>query len=104
MRGQVILIPALNMPAVAASSRVTPLDGLFTRNLGLARAFGLPLIWQLGAHNDSRSVNSAAERARVAMIAAELGGGGGTSRCNTAAPGGNRRVDVVALCARRRVV
>ncbi|PCH74142.1 MAG: succinylglutamate desuccinylase [Rhodobacteraceae bacterium] len=137
LRGQVILIPALNMAAIAASSRVTPLDGLnlnrafpgdadggptqmiahyvetvlmprcaavidlhsggkasffqpcalatrtaddglFGRNLGLARAFGLPLIWQLGAHNDSRSVNSAAERAGVMMIAAELGGGGGT--------------------------
>ncbi|WP_406645554.1 succinylglutamate desuccinylase/aspartoacylase family protein [Aliisedimentitalea scapharcae] len=52
-------------------------DDLFDRNLALAKAFGLPLIWQLGANNDNRSVNSAAERAGVPMIAAELGGGGG---------------------------
>ena len=135
--GQLILMPALNGPAVAASSRVSPLDdgnlnrafpgdadggptamlahfvetvllprcdavidlhsggkasffqpcvlatrtadrGLYDRNLELARAFGLPLVWVLGANNDNRSVNSAAERAGVAMIAAELGGGGGS--------------------------
>jgi len=135
--GQLILMPALNAPAVAASSRVSPLDdgnlnrtfpgdadggptamlahfvetvllprcdavidlhsggkasffqpcvlatrtadrGLYDRNLELARAFGLPLVWVLGANNDNRSVNSAAERAGVAMIAAELGGGGGS--------------------------
>ncbi len=46
-------------------------------NLALARAFGLPLIWELGANNDNRSLNSAAERAGVPMIATELGGGGG---------------------------
>ncbi len=46
-------------------------------NLALARAFGMPLIWELGVHNDSRSVNGAAERAGVPMIATELGGGGG---------------------------
>lgn len=50
---------------------------LAVRNMELARIFGLPLIWRLGAHNDARSVNSAADRAGVAMIAAELGGGGG---------------------------
>ena len=50
---------------------------LWNSNLALAEAFGLPLIWQLGANNDNRSVNSAAERAGVPMIAAELGGGGG---------------------------
>ena len=137
LRGQVILIPALNAPALAASSRVSPLDGanlnrafpgdpdggptamlahfvetelmprcaavidlhsggkaaffqpcalatrtadpgLYDRNLELARAFGLPLIWALGANNDNRSVNAAAERVGVPMIAAELGGGGGS--------------------------
>ncbi|SFU16900.1 succinylglutamate desuccinylase/aspartoacylase family protein [Sedimentitalea nanhaiensis] len=136
LAGQLILFPALNAPALAASSRVSPLDGanlnrafpgdpdggptamladfvenrllprcdavidlhsggkasffqpctlatrtadagLYQKNLALARAFGLPLIWQLGANNDNRSVNSAAERAGVPMIAAELGGGGG---------------------------
>ncbi|WP_370400477.1 succinylglutamate desuccinylase/aspartoacylase family protein [Sulfitobacter sp. JB4-11] len=50
---------------------------LYARNLELAEVFGLPLIWVLGGFNDSRSLNSAAERAGVPMIAAELGGGGG---------------------------
>ena len=135
LRGQVILVPALNAPAVAASSRVSPLDGanlnrafpgdanggptamiadfieqllprcdaaidlhsggkasffapsalatqtedstLYAENLALARAFGLPIIWELGGHNDNRSVNAAAERAGIPMIATELGGGGG---------------------------
>lgn len=134
--GQIICLPALNIPAVAASSRVTPLDGgnlnrafpgdakggftaqiadyvqtellpradaaidlhsggkasvfapctlatrtaddtLYGQNLGLAEAFGLPLIWELGGLNDGRSLNGAAERAGVPMIATELGGGGG---------------------------
>lgn len=136
LRGQIIAFPALNMPAFAASSRVSPLDGgnlnrafpgaadggptamiahfleaeilplcdaaidlhsggkasvfepcalpthcsdrtLADKNMALAKMFGLPLIWRLGAQNDNRSVNSAAERAGVPMIAAELGGGGG---------------------------
>ena len=134
--GQIIAIPALNMPALEASSRVTPLDGenlnrafpgaadggptamlahwleseilprcsaaidlhsggkasffqpctlpthtadsaLAAQNMVLAKIFGLPLIWRLGSNNDNRSVNSAAERAGVPMIATELGGGGG---------------------------
>ncbi|MGI9388442.1 MAG: succinylglutamate desuccinylase/aspartoacylase family protein [Boseongicola sp.] len=50
---------------------------LAAKNMELARVFGLPLIWRLGAHNDNRSVNSAAERAGVPMIATELGGSGG---------------------------
>jgi predicted deacylase len=136
--GQVILIPALNAPAVFASARVSPLDGqnlnrafpgdsdggptamlayyveselipradavidlhsggkasvfepcslatltedpqLTAANMDLANAFGLPVIWCLGTHNDNRSVNSAAERANIPMIAAELGGGGSVS-------------------------
>ncbi|WP_299950901.1 succinylglutamate desuccinylase/aspartoacylase family protein [uncultured Ruegeria sp.] len=135
LHGQIILIPALNAPAVAESSRVSPLDGqnlnrafpgdpdggptamlahyvetvllsrcdavidlhsggkasvfapcalathcadpdLAQTNLDLAHIFGLPLIWMLGKHNDNRSVNAAAERVGVPMIAAELGGGG----------------------------
>ena len=134
--GQIICVPALNAPAVQASSRVSPLDGgnlnrafpgnpmggftdqiadyvqtvllpmadaavdlhsggkasvfapcalatrtadpaLFARNMALAEAFGLPLIWVLSGFNDKRSLNGAAERAGVAMIATELGGGGG---------------------------
>ncbi len=134
--GQVIVVPGLNAPALKASSRVSPLDGvnlnrafpgdpksgvteqiahyietellpgadaavdlhsggkasffapctlptrtedddLYWRNLELAKMFGLPLIWVLGGFNDARSVNSAAARAGVPMIAAELGGGGG---------------------------
>ncbi|MEO8546388.1 MAG: succinylglutamate desuccinylase/aspartoacylase family protein [Burkholderiaceae bacterium] len=50
---------------------------LYARNLELAKVFGLPLIWVLGGLNDNRSLNSAAARAGVPMIAAELGGGGG---------------------------
>ena len=50
---------------------------LRAKNYALARAFGLPLIWVLGENNDDRSVNAAAERVGVPMIAAELGGGGG---------------------------
>jgi predicted deacylase len=137
LAGQLIMMPALNAPAVAASSRVSPLDGgnlnrafpgdadggptpmlahfvetvllprcdavidlhsggkasffqpcvlatrtadkdLYDRNMQLAGAFGLPLVWVLGANNDNRSINSAAERAGVPMIASELGGGGGS--------------------------
>ena len=136
LAGQVILLPALNAPAFAASQRVSPLDDanlnrafpgdpiggptamiadfverellpqcdavvdlhsggkasffspcalathtkndkLYAENLALAAAFGLPLIWELGANNDNRSLNSAAERVGVPMIATELGGGGG---------------------------
>ncbi len=44
-----------------------------------AEAFGAPLIWVLGALNENRSLNSAAGRRGVPMIAAELGGGGTVS-------------------------
>ena len=50
---------------------------LFNKNMALANAFGLPLIWLLGEFNDDRSVNAAALRNQVPMIATELGGGGG---------------------------
>lgn len=50
---------------------------LFAQNLALAEVFGMPALWILSGFSDSRSFNSAAERAGVAMIAAELGGGGG---------------------------
>ncbi|MCV6591332.1 MAG: succinylglutamate desuccinylase/aspartoacylase family protein [Silicimonas sp.] len=62
-------------PCALASQSADP--ALRAANLDLARAFGLPLIWELGAFNDSRSLNGAAERAGVPMIATELGGGGG---------------------------
>lgn len=134
--GRVIILPAVNAPALMASSRISPLDqvnlnrafpgdadgsptrmlahfieevlmpqcdavidlhsggkaavfascvlaqvdaGVATgdRNMALARAFGAPYIWCAGEHNDSRSVNAAALRKGVPMIAAELGGGGG---------------------------
>ena len=136
LTGQVIMIPALNAPAVQEAMRGSPLDGaninrafpgcadgrptamiadyvetvllprcsgaidlhsggkasffapsalaaqsadpdLRDANLALARSFGLPLIWELGNNNDNRSLNSAADRAGVPMIATELGGGGG---------------------------
>jgi len=119
IRGRVIILPALNAPAVLASSRVSPLDqlnmnrafpgdadGSPTRmlahfvenvfrfaacaltqansgsatdepNLALAKAFGAPYIWLAGKNNDDRSLNAAAQRQGVAMIAVELGGGGG---------------------------
>ena len=172
--GRVIILPAVNMPAVAASSRISPLDGanmnrafpgspdggptdmlahfvesilmpectavidlhaggkasmftpvalaarsddaaLFAANLALAGEFGLPLIWLLGALNDDRSVNAAAGRSKVPMIAVELGGGGacdpdlvavaesGIRRCLThigvlqgkhPPPGESRRVEI----------
>lgn len=138
INGRIIVLPALNMPALSASSRVSPLDGanmnrafpgdanggptamlahyieevllpecdaaidlhaggkasvfapsalatrveddsLYAKNMALARAFGAPVIWQLGGYNDDRSVNAAAARKGVPMIAAELGGGGGCS-------------------------
>ena len=48
-----------------------------TRNRALAEAFGAPYLWVSGNNNDDRSLNAAAARQGVAMIAAELGGGGG---------------------------
>ena len=144
LEGRLIVLPALNAPAVGAASRVSRLDGgnlnrafpgsrdggptamiahlveevllpvcdaaidihsggrasvfahaalatrtageaLFARNLALARAFAAPLIWVLGALNDDRSLNAAAARKGVAMIAAELGGGGAATPAAVAA-------------------
>jgi predicted deacylase len=51
---------------------------LMKSNLDLSAAFGAPFIWVLGGFNDTRSLNSVALNAGVPMIAAELGGGGGT--------------------------
>ena len=62
-------------PSALATQSADP--DLGAANLALARAFGLPLIWELGANNDNRSLNSAADRQGVPMIATELGGGGG---------------------------
>ena len=50
---------------------------LYKDSLELANAFGLPLVWLLGEFNDDRSVNAAALRNKIPMIATELGGGGG---------------------------
>ena len=144
INGRIIILPALNTPAVLASSRVSPLDqvnmnrafpgdanggpthmlahfietcllplcdaaidlhsggkaavfapcvltqadsqsdmesemdsGIGKRNMALADAFGAPFTLLSGRHNDNRSVNAAAAREGVSMIAAELGGGGG---------------------------
>ena len=54
-------------------------DKLFQKNLALAKAFGITNIWVLGENNDNRSLNSAAGRAHIPMIATELGGGGGVN-------------------------
>ena len=51
---------------------------LMQANLNFAAAFGASLTWVLGAFNDTRSLNAAAINAGVPMIAAELGGGGGS--------------------------
>ena len=140
INGRIIILPALNTPAVLASSRVSPLDqvnmnrafpgdanggpthmlahfietcllpecdaaidlhsggkaavfapcvltqvdmqadtqtDIGKRNMALADAFGAPFIWLSGKNNDNRSVNAAAARQGVSMVAAELGGGGG---------------------------
>ncbi len=53
---------------------------LFAANLALGDAFDAPLTVILGALADDRSLNRAADRRGVAMIAAELGGGGAVSQ------------------------
>jgi len=46
------------------------------RNHALASVFGAPYCWIMSEVNDDRSLNSAALRQKVPMIATELGGGG----------------------------
>ncbi|MHA1566092.1 MAG: succinylglutamate desuccinylase/aspartoacylase family protein [Alphaproteobacteria bacterium] len=78
------------VPSVLAAR--TSSGALDPANIALAEAFGAPLIWVLGAHNDDRSVNGAASRVGVPAIAAELGGGGTlTPACLTLAEQGLRR-------------
>ena len=135
LKGRLLILPALNAPALRAAARVSPLDGgnlnrafpgdpsgpptamiahlvesllmpqceaaidlhsggkaaffapsalaaraadgaLDPENMALAEAFGAPVIWVLGRHNEDRSVNAAATRQGVRMIATELGGRG----------------------------
>jgi len=138
LRGRLILVPALNGPAMQAFARCSPLDGgnlnrcfpgdrngtttqqiahliesvvlpecdaaidihsggkasefvpltmyapgnsaLGQRNHELARVFGAPWCWVMSEVNDDRSLNSAALRQQVPMIATELGGGGRVNR------------------------
>ena len=61
-----------------------PDGAIDTANMALARAFGAPAIWLLGSGNDARSLNGAATRRGVPMIAAELGGGGAIDPALTA--------------------
>lgn len=63
-----------------AMSGTSESDALSSQNLKLAEAFGAPVIWIMGKLNENRSLNSAAARTGVPMIAAELGGGGQVSR------------------------
>lgn len=46
-------------------------------NMALAKAFSLSLIWQMGPLNSTTSLNAAASRVGVPMMACELGGAGG---------------------------
>ncbi len=61
-------------PCVLAD--VNPQSAQGSANLALASAFAAPYLWVAGPNNDDRSLNAAASRQQVAMIAAELGGGG----------------------------
>lgn len=62
-------------------------------NIALAEAFGLPLIWKMGAMNSTTSLNAAASRVGIPMMACELGGAGGTDRrTNAMAYAGSRGV------------
>jgi predicted deacylase len=62
------------VPSVLASR--VPDEDQFRRNLALARVFGAPLLWVLGGGLEAPSVNGAASRRNIPMIATELGGGG----------------------------
>lgn len=71
------------------------------KNLQLARKFGAPWLWVSGTQNDDRSVNAAATRQNVPMIAVELGGGGGCDPAMTdfAGQGIRRCLDHLGLLA-----
>jgi predicted deacylase len=62
------------MPSVLVNR--PPDATLFRRNLALARVFGAELLWVLGGGLQAGSVNGAAARQGVPMVATELGGGG----------------------------
>ncbi len=62
----------------AAVTMINCGPGEAAANMALAKAFGLPLVWKMGAMNSSTSVNAAASRVGVAMMACELGGAGGS--------------------------
>jgi predicted deacylase len=57
-----------------------PDETLLRRNLELARAFGAELLWVLGGGLKAGSVNGAAARQGVPMVATELAGGGALTR------------------------
>jgi predicted deacylase len=64
--------------SVFAPCTLAQIDGpLGEQNRALAEAFGAPFLWVSGPNNDDRSLNAAAARQNVTMIAAELGGSGG---------------------------
>lgn len=53
---------------------------VYRASLALGAAFGLPLTLLLGALNEDRSLNAAADRQGVPMMATELGGGASVNR------------------------
>ena len=55
-------------------------DGLYEKNLALARAFAPDFIWVFDEARNGGSVNDAADRQGVPMFASELFGGGRISR------------------------
>ena len=136
LSGRIILMPAVNLPAVRAARRTSPLDGgninrafpgsadggptaqiahwieavllpecdavldlhsggrtgeylpcgyvyesgpCAVEKIALARAFGAPITVLVGSTAEDRSLSAAAERAGIAMIAAELAGGAAVS-------------------------
>ena len=71
--------------SVFAPCTLAQIDGpLGESNRALAEAFGAPFLWVSGPNNDDRSLNAAAARQSVPMIAAELGGSGGCDPAMTA--------------------
>ena len=62
--------------AACVLAQVDPKSAQGKSNLALAKAFAAPYLWVANEKNDNRSLNAAAARQQVSMIAAELGGGG----------------------------